>query len=120
AHSDVHIGETRSQKGHDGNHQNEKGEDDYDIDDDAENSVKPFAVVAGNRAHNAADDKGHQRRKERDLHVDARRPDHARENIAAEIVGTEKMLRARRLQNRLVVKISWTVRRDESREKGHE
>ena len=54
--------------------------------------------IAGDRAERGADDEREEHADDPHLQVDARAPDDAREDIAAEIVGAERMRQDRRLQ----------------------
>ena len=63
-----------------------------------EQRIDDPAEEAGDRADRRADQEGKNDADQRHLQVEARAPDNAREDIAAEIVGAEGMQQRRRLQ----------------------
>src|SRR5699024_6310625 len=97
-YSDEKRDQASAQDGHDGNHQNEKGEGHGDVEDAHQYPVDPAAVVARKSADGGADDKGDEHGNTAHEQVDTRPPEHAGEDIATEIVGAEPVRHARRLQ----------------------
>ena len=79
-----------------------------EVDEPAEQRVEPAADIAHDAPTSVPNTAGNRVRT-RDLHVDLGGPDHP-ENIAAEIVGAERMRPGRRAQRGAIVELQRIVR----------
>ena len=96
ADGDVHVEKAGSEHGDDRDHEHEEGKGDDDIDQPHHRHIGKGAVVAGERAHQAADGQCRQHREKPDLQIDGSAVDDAQQHVAAQIVGAEGMGEARR------------------------
>ena len=90
---DVHVQQPGPQRGNDGDDQHQERDGDQQVHEPAEQRIGQAAGVADQRAHEGAEHRREQGAEDGDLQVDARRPDRARQDVAAEIVGAERMRR---------------------------
>lgn len=97
ADCDVHVDEARTEHRHDRDDDHQKGKGQNEIDDPSKHEIQPTTEIAGDKPDKRADKQGSSRREYGDLHVDACRIDRPRKNVAAEIIGAERMRQARRL-----------------------
>ena len=78
-------------------------EGEQDVDEARDRGVDPAAVEAGDQSHGHADEHGQAGADERDLERHLGAVEHAREDVAAELVDAERVLAARALREAEVV-----------------
>src|SRR5712692_2375982 len=100
---DVEVEEPGTQHRHDRNHDHEERKGCEDVDEATADDVEQAAVVAGKQTDNRADDKWDRDPEEADLEVDAGSRHYPGQDVATKAVGSEWMLPARMLQDRIEV-----------------
>ena len=86
---------TRRDDGRQHEQQRQQRNREKDVGDAHDRVVEPAAVVAGDRAERRADEHLHDHGEEADRQRDARAEEQAREQIAADLVGSERVAAAR-------------------------
>ena len=119
-HRDVDAGQAGAEHRDDGDDQDEEREGLDHVRDAHHQTVDASAVVAGQTAEDPADEEGEQDADQADLEIDAGPVQHARKDVASQIVRAEGVPRTRRLQPRGVIGIERTVRRNRGGEHGNE
>src|SRR5918911_2674641 len=115
------VGEARTERGSQGQRQNQEGEGLHGIDHAHDDPLVPEAAeVAGEEAQQHPDAEGDEHRDDGGGHGDARTEDDARENIPAQIISTHDVTAPGRLDDVIQVLVVGTVRGDEGGEQGHE
>src|SRR6266513_4197230 len=109
----VEVPQAGPEHGHDREHEDEKRERGDDIDDAAEDRVRPARVVACEQPDHGAHDERNDDADRPDLEVDPGGVEHARQNIPAELVRAEPVRRARRRQALREPQRRRVVRRDQ-------
>ena len=92
------VGEARPEHRDQRDRQQDPGKRQQHVDHPADHIVDAPAEVAGDRAEQHADGRRDRDHREADEQRDARAGQHAREDVAAELVEAERMRQARRLE----------------------
>ena len=118
ADRDIHIDQAGPQHRDDGDHQDEEGKGDHDVDQPHHAYVDKQTVIAGERAHQAADDEGRKHGEKPDLQIDRCTIDDPQQHVAPQTVGAEGVGQARRRVNRLQIERRGISRPDQRPEDG--
>ena len=115
--------QARSEHGDQRDRQQDAGKRHQDVDRPADHVVHGTAEVAGDRAERHAEERRHRNHGEADEERDTRAGDEAREDVTPELVETERVRSARRLEplrqdlrRRIIRRQRRPQRRDENRD----
>ena len=95
-HDDVE--QARAQPRHDGQGQEQSRKRQHHVDHAHGDEVETAAEISGHHAHPRATDRGHAHHDQGNHEGHPRAPHHAAPDVAAEVVGTEEVRAARRLE----------------------
>jgi hypothetical protein len=117
--TDDDVPEPEPHDGVDGERQEHEGKGELHVGDAHQHGLRPPAEEAGDEAEQPADHRGQQHRAEADEERDAGAVEHARVEVAPELVRAEDVAgRARRLEARHEIALDRVVRRDQGRGEG--
>ena len=94
----IHVGDRRTERADDRNHQDVEGKSPQDIDDPHQDPVGQTAEIASDRTCKRAEGERQGDAHNGDLQVDLARLEDTSEHVAAEIVGAEPVLGSGRTQ----------------------
>ena len=109
---DQHVQQARPEHGHERDRQQETGKRQQRINHTTDHVVPHAAEVAGHRAENRADSGGDTDHRDADHERDARPGQHAREDVAPELVQAERMRQRRPREPRRQILRGRIERRD--------
>ena len=93
-HGDVKTLQARPEDGHDRQHQHQERERQHHVDHTHADTVETPADITRDRTDKGANDEREDHPDNRQLQVDARTPDHPRQDVPAVIVRTQRMGKA--------------------------